>query len=54
MNNIIAVKTDWKPDPFPGSDEAIDAGCTCPLYQPSGELKFAEGCKVHELERAPN
>lgn len=42
----------WKPAPFPGSQEAADEGCTCPIEQPwPGRLAFDEECPVHELER---
>lgn len=42
----------WKPDLFPGSDEAFERGCTCPLFQPwPGELFFDTECPIHELEK---
>ncbi len=42
--------------PNPGSDAAIDAGCTCPVmdnsygkgyYQQPGVFVFTEGCPLH-------
>lgn len=45
----------WRPDPFPGSDAAIERGCVCPLHQPwPGKLAFSTRCPVHELERLAN
>lgn len=45
----------WRPDPFPGSDVAIEAGCKCPLHQPwPGKITFAVDCPVHELDRPKN
>jgi hypothetical protein len=42
----------WRPDPFPGSDEAAEAGCSCPREQPwPGRLQFSCDCPVHELEK---
>lgn len=42
----------WRPDPFPGSDEAFKLGCSCPANQPwPGALIFAANCPVHELTR---
>lgn len=41
----------WHPEPFPGSDEAAVAGCSCPIKQPwPGGLAFDADCPVHELE----
>ena len=41
----------WRPDPFPGSDEAFDKGCTCPQAQPwPGHLILASDCPIHEME----
>lgn len=43
---------DWRPDPFPGSEEAVAASCRCPHDQPwPGSLIFDISCPVHELER---
>jgi hypothetical protein len=45
----------WRPDPFPGSDEAAAADCSCPLHQPwPGKLIFALDCPVHQLEKSQN
>jgi hypothetical protein len=45
----------WRPEPFPGSDEAADDGCTCPEHQPwPGALTFSTDCPVHELEKQTN
>lgn len=42
----------WRPEPlFPGSDEAIAAGCTCPPDQPwPTALLISSDCPRHELE----
>lgn len=46
---------EWRPDPFPGTDEAISLGCKCPPQQPwPGALAFADDCPVHEIERPTN
>lgn len=46
---------EWRPDPFPGSEKAFLAGCTCPQCQPwPGALIFSTDCPVHELEREKN
>lgn len=43
----------WRPDPFPGSEKAVAAGCRCPHGQPwPGSLLFDTACPVHELEHA--
>ncbi len=45
----------WRPDPFPGSDEAHAIGCVCPVQQPwPGQLAFDTACPVHELDDAKN
>jgi hypothetical protein len=45
----------WQPFLFPGSNDAQDAGCTCPEEQPyPGALDIADDCQVHELERVPS
>lgn len=52
---LPADQRDWRPDPFPGCDTAIGAGCTCPILQPwPGALNFATDCPVHELEHVKN
>lgn len=48
---------DWRPDPFPGSDFAIEQGCRCPLHQPHpGALAFETECPIpaHQLEGIVN
>lgn len=46
---------DWRPELFPGSDEAVEKGCTCPERQPwPGAFQFATDCPVHELEKPTN
>lgn len=43
---------DWKPELFPGSEEAFAAGCTCPVNQPwPGGFRFAVDCPVHEMAK---
>lgn len=43
---------DWRPDPFPGSDEAFERGCTCPQFQPwPGQLLFDPECPAHVLSQ---
>lgn len=45
----------WRPDPFPGSEQAFQQGCTCPVMQPwPGKLTFSLECPVHELEQPKN
>lgn len=40
-------------EPFPGSDEAFERGCTCPVDQPwPGRYAFAGDCPVHVMESA--
>lgn len=45
--------------PNPGSDEAIDLGCTCPLMdnhygnRPDGYYTMVIGCPVHDAGRKP-
>lgn len=42
--------------PNPGSDEALDQGCTCPVldnnhgrgYMGPGEFVVTEGCPIHD------
>jgi hypothetical protein len=42
----------WRPDPFPGSDDAERQGCTCPILQPwPGFLSVDDACPVHEIEK---
>lgn len=42
----------WRPELFPGSDDAFEAGCTCPVEQPwPGGFAFAFDCPLHQLER---
>lgn len=49
---LPAGHENWRPDPFPGSEEAEDKGCICPSWQPwPGELFFDDKCPVHELEK---
>lgn len=41
---------DWRPDLFPGSDEAFECGCTCPQFQPwPGRLLFDPECPAHVI-----
>jgi hypothetical protein len=42
----------WRPDPFPGSAEAREQGCTCSSAQSAwpDALRFATDCPVHPLE----
>jgi hypothetical protein len=48
----VAVPASFQPEPFPGSDEAIEEGCTCPDGQSApGTLEFSTDCPIHELER---
>lgn len=51
---LLALPADqsrWAPDPFPGSPEAAEAGCVCPIEQPwPGQLRLATDCPVHELK----
>jgi hypothetical protein len=43
---------DFRPDPFPGSEDAFRSGCTCPQNQPLlGGFLFDINCPVHELEK---
>lgn len=44
----------WRPDPFPGTGDAITQGCTCPTDQAQWPraIKFSANCPVHELETA--
>lgn len=40
----------WRPPLFPGSQEAADEGCICPIEQPwPGAFYFNDKCQVHEL-----
>lgn len=42
------------PWPVPGTDDAVDQGCTCPQDQewPADKISFAVDCPIHELRRA--
>lgn len=41
----------YRPDPFPGSKEAVLEGCTCPDEQPwPGKMAISGNCPVHVLE----
>jgi hypothetical protein len=49
---------DWTDLPNPGSDEAIAAGCTCPILDnahgagylgQAGVFVFTQGCLVHTV-----
>jgi hypothetical protein len=45
----------YRPDPFPGSEDAWEEGCTCPLQTRwPGFLQFSSDCPVHALEVATN
>lgn len=42
----------WRPELFPGSDEATERGCLCPVSQPwPGGFRYAADCPVHELQQ---
>ena len=55
-----------KEKPTPGSDEALDLGCTCPVLDngrgrgaevdETGKVRFwyTEGCPVHSLGTPPS
>lgn len=55
---IVTLKlpeNDWRfrPVPFPGSQEAIEAGCCCPETQPwPGGLAIDGDCPVHPIMHA--
>lgn len=50
--DLPADAANWRPEPFPGALDAIEAGCTCPVLQPHpGALVLAADCPVHELQR---
>ncbi len=44
----------WKPDPFPGSAEAAEQGCSCPRSQDDWPLHLMlnADCPVHTLDKA--
>jgi hypothetical protein len=47
---LPAGNADWRPPLFPGSEDAEEAGCTCPANQPwPGAFDFSSDCPVHEL-----
>lgn len=57
-NNLIVTvrlpfdQQEWRPPLFPGSSEALNAGCTCPARQPwPGGFRFRTDCPVHEIEK---
>jgi len=56
MTLVLPVGSEnWRPEPFPGSEEAFARGCACPLLQPwPGRLTFAMDCPVHEMEHVKN
>ena len=60
MSDTVTVtlppdQKDWRPELFPGSEEAFQQGCTCPEHQPwPGGFTFAFDCPVHEMEKKAN
>ena len=49
--------------PNPGSDEAIEQGCTCPVmdnghgrgaYGMAGQFWITDGCPLHDLRKDTN
>jgi len=55
---ICALGHGWeryRPGLFPGSEEAYEQGCTCPILQPwPGKLAFASDCPHHQLVKTTN
>lgn len=48
-------KERWRPDPFPGSDDAVRAGCNCPNVQPwPGALRVTTDCPIHDVKKVPH
>ena len=45
---------DWRPNPFPGDDNAITKGCVCPRDQTMWPqyIRIDADCPVHEMKPA--
>lgn len=53
--SLPAGHENYRPEPFPGSDEAVEKGCLCPKVQPwPGRLELDNACPVHEISVAGN